>query len=171
LPPKGDVSDWIAAGGTAADLDRLAADAPPAAIEEPSGPIDAGKPQVRPEITVRAGERHKAADQGIAALQAAGVAFYQRGSALVRVCDVRARSMTGEVIMVPGIAAVTPAILERALGQTATWQRFDEKRPRQCGSTRRDPWSCRSWIWSASGRLRHWPASSAVRPCATMAAY
>jgi putative DNA primase/helicase len=126
--PKGDASDWIATGGTAADLDRLAADAPPAAIEEPSGPIDAGKPHVRPEITVRAGERHKAADEGIAALQAASVAFYQRGSALVRVSDVRARSMTGEVIMVPGITAVTPAILERALGQTATWQRFDEKK-------------------------------------------
>ena len=40
--------------------------------------------------------------------------------------------------MVPGIAAVTPAILDRALGQAALWQRFD-KRPRR---------------WSASTRQR-----------------
>jgi hypothetical protein len=49
LPPKGDVSDWLTAGGTAEDLDRLAADAPPVAAEEPApnvpqaGPIDAGE--------------------------------------------------------------------------------------------------------------------------------
>jgi hypothetical protein len=82
----------------------------------------------RPEITVKAGERHKAADEGIVALQAAGVAFYQRGRALVRVCEVKARSTSGDVIHVPGIAAVTPAILDRALGQAAQWQRFDPKK-------------------------------------------
>jgi putative DNA primase/helicase len=125
LQPKGDVSDWIDQGGDAAELERLA-DAVAVHVTNPIG--DPGKARVGPEITVRAGERHKAADEGIAALQAAGVAFYQRGSELVRVCDVRARSMTGEVIMVPGIAAVTPAILERALGQTATWQRLDAKK-------------------------------------------
>jgi putative DNA primase/helicase len=114
LPPKGDVSNWLARGGDKAELVRLA-DA-------------AAEAEIRPTITVKAGERHKAADEGIAALHASGVAFYQRGAALVRVCDVRARSMTGEVIMAPGIAAVTPAILERALGQVADWQRLDEKK-------------------------------------------
>jgi hypothetical protein len=39
LPPKGDVSDWIAAGGTAEGLDRLAADAAHARDE---APIDDG---------------------------------------------------------------------------------------------------------------------------------
>jgi putative DNA primase/helicase len=81
-----------------------------------------------PEITVTAGERHKAADDGIAALHAAGVAFYQRDRMLVRVCDIKARSTSGDVILVPGIANVTPAILERALGQVARWQRFDAKK-------------------------------------------
>jgi putative DNA primase/helicase len=88
----------------------------------------AGNQDGRPEITVAAGERHKAADAGIAALQAAGVAFYQRDRALVRVADIKARSTSGEVILVPGIAAVTPAILDRALGQAAHWQRFDPKK-------------------------------------------
>jgi hypothetical protein len=79
-------------------------------------------------ITVHAGERHQAADAGLAALQAAGTPFYQRGRTLVRVCEVKARSTSGEVIFVPGIAEVTPAILDRALGQAARWERFDPKR-------------------------------------------
>jgi putative DNA primase/helicase len=81
-----------------------------------------------PVIQVVAGERHKAADAGIAALEAANVAFYQRDRALVRVCEVKARSTSGEIILVPGIAAVTHAILDRALGQVAHWQRFDIKK-------------------------------------------
>jgi putative DNA primase/helicase len=81
-----------------------------------------------PEITVTAGERHKAADEGIAALHAAGAEFYQRDRMLVRVCDIKARSTSGDVILVPGIANVTPATLERSLGQVANWQRFDAKK-------------------------------------------
>jgi putative DNA primase/helicase len=81
-----------------------------------------------PVIQVVAGERHKAADAGIAALEAANVAFYQRDRALVRVCEVKARSTSGEIILVPGIATVTHAILDRALGQVAHWQRFDIKK-------------------------------------------
>jgi putative DNA primase/helicase len=118
LPPKGDVSNWIAAGGTQSDLEAVV-DA-----TEPFRP----KRSANPQITVTAGERHKAADDGIAALHAAGVAFYQRDRMLVRVCDIKARSTSGDVILVPGIADVTPAILERALGQVAQWQRFDAKK-------------------------------------------
>jgi putative DNA primase/helicase len=80
-----------------------------------------------PTILVKAGERHLAADAGLKALHAAGTPFYQRDRALVRVCEVKARSTSGEVILVPGIATVTPAILDRALGQAAAWQRFDPK--------------------------------------------
>jgi putative DNA primase/helicase len=98
----------------------------PSEAPKPNGAT--GNPPGLPDITVTAGERHKAADGGIAALQAANVAFYQRGRALVRVCDIKARSTTGDVILVPGIAEVTPAILDRALGQVARWQRFDVKK-------------------------------------------
>jgi hypothetical protein len=80
-----------------------------------------------PTILVKAGERYLAADAGLKALHAAGTPFYQRDRALVRVCEVKARSTSGEVILVPGIATVTPAILDRALGQAAAWQRFDPK--------------------------------------------
>jgi putative DNA primase/helicase len=78
-------------------------------------------------IRVVAGERHKAADAGIAALVSAQTAFYQRDRSLVRVCQIQARSSSGDIILVPGITEVTQAILERALGQTSIWQRFDAK--------------------------------------------
>jgi putative DNA primase/helicase len=78
-------------------------------------------------IRVIAGERHAAADAGIAALHRARVPFYQRDKSLVRVCDVKARSTTGDVILVPGIAPVTPAILDRALGQSAHWEHYAAK--------------------------------------------
>jgi putative DNA primase/helicase len=94
LPAKGDVSDWIAAGGTAGELERLASAA------RPNGK-DAANVQRKtnlPIITVTTGERHKAADAGI--------------------------------------AAVTPAILDRALGQAARWQRLN---PKADEMTRIDP--------------------------------
>lgn len=98
-----------------------------AAHAKPNGGNGAATNAV-PEITVVAGERHQAADEGIAGLHAAGVAFYQRDRMLVRVCDLKARSTGGDVILVPGIAQITPAILDRALSQVARWQRFDVKK-------------------------------------------
>jgi putative DNA primase/helicase len=88
-----------------------------------NGPEPAASDQ--PTITVVAGQRHEAADKGIAALQAAGIAFYQRDRTLVRVCRIKARNTKGGEILVPGIATVTLAILGRALGQSARWQRIN----------------------------------------------
>ncbi len=41
LPEKGDVSDWIAAGGTREALDALIASTPPTAVGDPAQPLDA----------------------------------------------------------------------------------------------------------------------------------
>lgn len=79
-------------------------------------------------ITIKAGERHLAADAGLEALHAIGTPFYQRDRSLVHVAEIKARSTNGEVILVPGIATVTPAVLDRALGRSARWHRVDEKR-------------------------------------------
>ncbi len=49
LPPKGDVSDWLAAGGTAEELQRLAAEAPLwAPRQEPTGARSEGTGQQPP---------------------------------------------------------------------------------------------------------------------------
>ena len=80
-----------------------------------------------PTITIVAGERHIAANQGVTALHAAGVAFYRRDRGLVRVCLIKAKNTDGQIILVPGIMPITPAMLCRALGQSAHWQKFNSK--------------------------------------------
>jgi hypothetical protein len=96
-----------------------------------------------PEITVRAGLRHAAADAGIALLKAAGAEIYERGGRLVRVALIKARSLGGEEILVPGIAAVTAPILARALGKAAHWRKFDA-RARSSPRHRGTPCPCRN---------------------------
>jgi len=81
----------------------------------------------RPVINVVSGKRHIAADQGITALVQANVPFYQRNRKLQRVARVKAKNMTGEEIMIPGIVPVDAAILGRELGRSALWQRYDMK--------------------------------------------
>jgi len=79
-------------------------------------------------ITIEAGKRHVAADHAIAALEAAKTAIYQRNASLVRVALVKAKTSGGDTMMVPGIVQVEPAWLERELGRSAVWQRYDERK-------------------------------------------
>jgi putative DNA primase/helicase len=71
--------------------------------------------------------RHLVADAGLAAMHAAGVQFYQRGRDLVRVCLLPSKTSDDKDILVPGIMVVTLPKLERALGQSARWEKFDKK--------------------------------------------
>jgi putative DNA primase/helicase len=78
-------------------------------------------------IHVEAGKRHVAADEGIAALVETEVPFYQRDQKIQRVALVKAKDANGNVMMVPGIVTVDAAMLGRALGRAAVWQRYDLK--------------------------------------------
>jgi putative DNA primase/helicase len=119
LPEKGDVSDWIERGGTPDALTAL--------VEQT--PLWVGPPpDLRPQITVVSGERHLAADEGIAALVAAKAPFYQRNKKIVRVASVKAKNSTGEIILVPGIVEVDKPIMERNLAHSATWVKFDGRK-------------------------------------------
>jgi putative DNA primase/helicase len=80
-----------------------------------------------PTITVRAGLRHEAADAGLAALDAAGTAFYQRGEQIVRVSAIAAKTADGTKTVAPGIVPVGYAALGRELGRAARWEAFDRK--------------------------------------------
>jgi putative DNA primase/helicase len=77
----------------------------------------------RPTIRVIPGLRHFAADQGIAALATAKIAFYQRGETMVRTATIPAKTSDGEIINIPGIIPVVIPILTRALGTSAEWER------------------------------------------------
>jgi putative DNA primase/helicase len=80
-----------------------------------------------PVIRIKGGERHIAADAGIAALMVAKVPFYQRNRKIQRIALVQAKNTSGEVIMVPGIVTVDAAMMARELGRSAIWQRHDLK--------------------------------------------
>ena len=79
-------------------------------------------------IQVLSGLRHQAADQGLAAMGDAGIAFYQRDRKLVRVHLAKAKASDGKIVMVPGILPVSLPMLTRALGQSARWERINDKR-------------------------------------------
>jgi hypothetical protein len=74
LPDKGDVVDWVAAGGTAEALAQLVARSKPSA---PDGH------DARPIIRVTAGLRHEHANAGLAAIHSADTQFFQRDRSLV----------------------------------------------------------------------------------------
>jgi putative DNA primase/helicase len=87
----------------------------------------AGQAAINSAIIVKPGERHIAADEGIQALVQANVPFYQRDRSLVRVCRIKAKSTTGEIIFVPGIVPVSTAILARELGRSAPWEKVNRR--------------------------------------------
>jgi putative DNA primase/helicase len=80
-----------------------------------------------PIIRVAAGRRHEAADQGLAALAAAAVPFYQRDRNIVRVCNVKGKASDGSLVFTPAIVEVKLAMLGRALGLSAHWERLNNK--------------------------------------------
>jgi putative DNA primase/helicase len=92
---------------------------PPAPGDPPPGP-----PPERPKIKIKAGKRHLAADQGLAALHDAGVPFYHRGGELVRIERFPAKDGAGGTVWIPAIRAVPLPAVARALGQVAIWQRL-----------------------------------------------
>lgn len=83
---------------------------------------EAAQDEERPVIQVASGTRHKMADEALAIMNKAGVEFYQRSGALVRVSLIRAKTADGAVIETPGITPVTLPMLGRAMGQAISWQ-------------------------------------------------
>jgi putative DNA primase/helicase len=105
--------------GRARDADRVGDGGPPGPEPPPPEPPD-GPP---PEITVYAGERHRAADQGLKALYRLGVKFYNRSGELCRISAVPGRDAAGRVITTPVIQPVPFPALGRLLNKAASWWR------------------------------------------------
>jgi hypothetical protein len=128
LPSKGDVSDWLDAGGTAAELMRLT-DAAPVWTATPGhdGPSSGGSKAEgkRPVIEITT-EEHDVNDQAVAAL-AQCEALYQRANQLVRI--VRDTSPANKGIrreFAPRIEALPAAILRERLAEAARWIKLAE---------------------------------------------
>jgi putative DNA primase/helicase len=128
LPEKGDISDWMDAGGSQSDLETLVELTAPFIATTAEDPQAAPPSRQKTNVIVEPGKRHIAADEGIRALGEAGIAFYQRNRKIVRVALVKAKTSSGETIMVPGIVPVDQPFMERELSRSAVWQRFDARK-------------------------------------------
>jgi hypothetical protein len=76
-----------------------------------------------PTIRVLSGRRHEAAEAGLAALAQAGVPFYQRDKALVRIARSKAKASDGAILPLASVISVGTVMLGRALGQSARWEK------------------------------------------------
>jgi putative DNA primase/helicase len=93
----------------------------PPPVEPPDGPP-------LPKIIVVGGQRHRAADRGLAALYRAKAPFFNRSGELVRVTMAPVKDSEGRTFQVPAITPVPFAALARALGQCARWYRLNPQK-------------------------------------------
>ena len=131
VPEKGDVADWLAAGGTAAALLDLID-----AIQDAPGPIQSttfadqapiDQQANRPLIRIVAGHLDTLADEAEQAIIAAGVSLYQRGGDLVRPIRRELPAAHGQTTLAAGLAALTlPAAVDQ-LSTVARWERYDAR--------------------------------------------
>src|SRR5436190_2036908 len=89
---------------------RSAISSPPWRRSRPDAPV----------IKLVGGQLPRAAREGMAALMAAGVGFYQRDKSLVYVTRVPAKDLQGNAILTPGVTRVDAAYLLFELGLAAT---------------------------------------------------
>jgi putative DNA primase/helicase len=130
LPPKGDVSDWLAAGGTRAQLEaRVAATPlwePPAEVPEPAAALE---DEARPVIHIST-EIARVVDAAQAALLALrdGPVLFQNAS---RLCMVT-RGGTPPAWLrrppdLPTIREASPAHLTELAARAARWAKYDKR--------------------------------------------
>lgn len=89
----------------------------------PNGHAPAIQDPRKPVIHVSAGFRHQAADEALKAMTHAKTEFFQRDRSLVRAAIAKAKTSDGAVVEIAGIVPVTNAMLGRAMGQSAEWER------------------------------------------------
>jgi putative DNA primase/helicase len=78
-------------------------------------------------VWVLGGLRNQAADEGVAALQAADLGLFVRDQQLVRIAPTNMKASDGSTITNPTISVVSRAGLGRMLNQSAKWMKIDSK--------------------------------------------
>jgi len=131
VPEKGDVSDWLAAGGSAETLLRMANNAPPFKEDTENGSsgatfgIRAGN-LLKPTIRITAGELARIVDEVDQALAAADGNLYAYGNKLVQI-------VTGEIRTTQGkekslrLSTITPPSLLYQISVAAVFEKYNAK--------------------------------------------
>lgn len=130
LPAKGDPYDWIAAGGSVAELERLATDAPetePVAQKKIRRKEVLGQAADGPLIRVIAGDLHKTTTLAEAALLQSDLPIFQRGSSLVRPVVQDVPAARGRMTVSAALHEMDGIGLVDALCGVANWERFDAR--------------------------------------------
>jgi putative DNA primase/helicase len=123
LPDKGDVSDWLATGGTADELERLITQAP---IYQPD------KAPAKSTIIVEPGQLDVLATMAEDALIAAKLPVFQRGGMLVRPAAWEVPASDERTTLAAGLQQIKPAALIDLLAQAAIWMRYNWRRKQYC---------------------------------------
>lgn len=130
LPPKGGVSDWLAAGATEQGLLRLANSAEeirPKSGNDPDEEEERREEDGRPVIRIVNGKVHHMVDEAEEAILASGLAIFQGGSSIVRPGVMAGRAWTrGRAPALQIIELTDPALME-AIGRAAAWEKFDAR--------------------------------------------
>ena len=136
LPPKGDVSDWLAAGGNTADLVKLArafrsfeTDTEQTKDEQPTGQNSQspGANDNRPAIRVVAADIERIVDEAEAALIKANRGLYQRGGLIVSVGVARMITADGSEVGGQRIFERGEHALAEDLTAAAHFEKYNER--------------------------------------------
>ena len=141
IPHKGDVSDWLAAGGTVETFNELvevAADWKPDAEAELNRirrerqdikHTNGASPEhdTRPVIRLEAGRYHEIAEAAENAILAAGLPLFDRGGILVTPVVTKARGANGQETKTVALMQVTEPRMREFMGRAAVFERFDAR--------------------------------------------
>ena len=138
LPLKGDVADWIAAGGTREALEALLPESTPPAEQAPDtkpskrrkvrGELDERQTHGDgPTIRVIAGKLHITTTEAEDALIASGLPIYQRGDGLVQPVVREVPASRGRTTLAAGLGEMNPYSLVDLMSATAQYERYDAR--------------------------------------------
>jgi putative DNA primase/helicase len=121
LPPKGDVSDWLAGGNTIEELDRLARETPEwEPLEDP--------PSRQTTLEVVKGEYVRIAEKIEIIATAAHLPIYSHGEQLCRPVAEQRKRHDGQIVTVAALRNYNTASLRRALNPLVAFNKFDSRR-------------------------------------------
>jgi hypothetical protein len=149
LKPKGDVSDWLAAGGTCEQLREIVDGTPLWKPEKDTSQVQTAD---RPEILITT-EEHEVNAEAVSALSRCKI-LYQRGGQLVRIvrdCSPAAKGIRRA--FTPRIEPLPPPLLRERLAANARWIKHHETKAGTIEKPARPP----AWCVSAVHAHGEWP--------------
>jgi putative DNA primase/helicase len=155
LPEKGEVSDWVAGGGTAEESLKLAKEAPDWTPGQSKAPEVEAERNSKPTIRITGGSLSQNATDAESALIAANLDIFQRRADWVRPVIEKVQAAHGRDTYVPQLVPIEETYLRDLLCRHAKWEKYS-MREKEWYSTNPTPEIAKT-ILARRGewRLRH----------------